>query len=75
MRNASLRPQRVAMLRDCDTRDELAPLGTLEGKTGGDSADLAKRLAAKWLTENGVDRAILQVLEDGATILWEEVCR
>lgn len=74
MSDGPKKPQYVATLRDCDTLDEIGALGTLyDARTNDDAVQIAKGLAAKWLTDNGVDLAILHVVKDGGTILNEEV--
>jgi hypothetical protein len=69
MSDAPKKPLFVAVLRShADQSIELTPISIAEAQNNNDAFELGARQAIKWLTENGIDRAVLQVIRDGVSI-------
>jgi hypothetical protein len=69
MSDTPKKPHYAAVLRShADQSIELTPIAIAEAQNNNDAFELGARQAIKWLTENGIDRAVLQVIKDGASI-------
>jgi hypothetical protein len=66
----------AAVLRGhADQSIELTPILIADAQNNNDAFELGARQAIKWLTENRIDRAILHVIKDDASIGMVEVRR
>jgi hypothetical protein len=62
----ALRPHYAASLfRNANLTDELTPVGIGDATNDTDAVEFAEQRAGRWLTDNGIDRATLQVVKDG----------
>ena len=55
----------AALFRNADLTDELTPVDIGDATNPADAVEFAEHRAGRWLTDNGIDRATLQVVIGG----------
>lgn len=67
------KPHYAAALYSADRKIELTPIDVADARYEDEACALGTKRAREWLTENGIDRAFLQLVKDGRGIGTLEV--